>query len=281
MPARLDTAAVFESVFSIYRRQASLLLPAALLVFLPVACFAVLAAVTGSVALFIVGVVAGVLAQFWFQGMVVEAVRDMLDGRRDFTLEGLLRSVTPVLGALVWAGVMAAIGITLGFLALIIPGLVLLTLWALIAPVIVIERRPATAAFGRSRELVRGNGWRVFGVIVVLFFIQALVGTILQSIGDSAGGDVGSGVGQLVGNVLLAPLTALAASVMYFQLTGTREAVPAGMGDASGLGAGAGPAGWGAGGPETPGGWAPPAPPPDRSAGPPGSGSTAPPERPV
>src|SRR5918998_422351 len=135
MPVRLDTAAVFDSIFAIYRRQASLLLPAALLVFLPVACLAVLAAVTGSIALFVLGVVAGVVAQFWFQGMVVEAVRDILDGRRDFSLDGLLRSVTPVLGALIWAGVMGAIGITLGFIALIVPGLILLTLWALLAPV--------------------------------------------------------------------------------------------------------------------------------------------------
>src|SRR3712207_6757257 len=111
MPVRLDTAAVFDSVFAIYRRQAGLLLPAAVLVFIPVACLAVLGAVTGSVAFFLIGVVAAIVAQFWFQGMVVEAVRDMLDGRRDFTLDGLLRSVTPVLGALIWAGVMGALGI--------------------------------------------------------------------------------------------------------------------------------------------------------------------------
>src|SRR3712207_916802 len=242
MTGRLDTAAVFDSVFSIYRRQATLLLPAALLVFIPVACLAVLGAVTGSVAFVIVGFVAGIVAQFWFQGMVVEAVRDMLDGQRDFTLDGLLRSVTPVLGALVWAGVMGALGILVGFILFIVPGLVLLTLWALIAPVIVIERRQATESFGRSRELVRGNGWRVFGVIVVLFIIQGLVGTLFQAVGQSAGGDVGNGVGQLVANVLVAPLTALAASVMYFQLTGRGEPAREGGG---GLGAPDHAATWG------------------------------------
>ena len=256
MPARLDTATVFESMFSIYGRQATLLLPAALLVFLPVACLAILAAVTGSAALLVLGVVAGVVAQFWFQGMVVEAVRDMLDGRRDFTLDGLLRSVTPVLGALIWAGVMAAIGITIGLIAFIVPGLVLLTLWALLAPVIVVERRPATQAFGRSRDLVRGNGFRVFGVIVVLFIVQALVAQILQAIGDSIGGDAGTGVGQLLANVLLAPLSAIAASIMYFELAGRpagSEGSPMGTQPEAGR-PGAGEA--------LPGGWAPPAPPP-------------------
>ena len=223
---RLDTAGVFERIFEIYRQQATLLLPAALLIFLPVACVAVLAAVTGSIALFVVGVVAAVVAQFWFQGIVVEAVRDMLDGRRDFTLEDLLRSVTPVLGALIWAGVMAAIGIGVGFLLFIVPGMILLTLWSLLAPVIVVERVPATRAFGRSREIVRGNAWRVFGVIVVLFLFQSVVGTLFQGLGEGLGGDVGNGIGQLIANVLLAPLSALAASIIYFQLAG--QPVPAG-----------------------------------------------------
>ena len=56
-------------------------------------------------------------------------------------------------------------------LLLIIPGLILLTIWAVFAPAIVIERIRVIDAFGRSRELVRGNGWPVFGVIIVAFLI--------------------------------------------------------------------------------------------------------------
>ena len=44
-------------------------------------------------------------------------------------------------------------------------GLVLLTWWILIIPVIVLEGTRAGEAFSRSRELVRGHGWSVFGVI--------------------------------------------------------------------------------------------------------------------
>ena len=49
------------------------------------------------------------------------------------------------------AGLLAGICIALGFVLLIVPGLVLLTIWAVIAPVIVIERTGALEAFGRSR----------------------------------------------------------------------------------------------------------------------------------
>ena len=50
-----------------------------------------------------------------------------------------------------------------GFLALIVPGLVFITWFALIAPVIEMERRGARAAFRRSRQLVRPHFWRVAG----------------------------------------------------------------------------------------------------------------------
>jgi hypothetical protein len=131
-----------------------------------------------------------------------------------------------VLGPLILLGILAGIGIGIGIVLLIVPGLILLTLWALLAPVIVIERRTGTAAFGRSVELVRGNGFRVFGVIVVLIIIQALVAQILQTVGEERRRDVGAGIGQLIGNVILAPLAAIAATVMYLQLTGSRAGAP-------------------------------------------------------
>ena len=41
---------------------------------------------------------------------------------------------------------------------------------------VVLERPPGLRALRRSRELVRGNGWQVFGVILVLVVLVAVVG---------------------------------------------------------------------------------------------------------
>ncbi len=101
--------------------------------------------------------------------MVVELVADVQDGRRDARAGQLLRAVTPVIGQLILVGLVAGVGVVIGFILLIIPGLILLTIWAVSAPVVVLERPPGLKALGRSRELVRGNGWQVFGVILVLF----------------------------------------------------------------------------------------------------------------
>jgi len=220
MNQKLDVARVFERIFEIYRDQFTLLIPAALVVFVPVALISGLI-YAGDVSIIGGLIVAAIatIATYWFQGMVVEAARDILDGRRDHTLGSLVQSVTPVIGPLIVAGILAGIGIGIGLLLLIVPGLFLLTIWAVIAPVIVIERRGALDSFGRSRELVRGHGWQVFGVIVVLFLVQFIITAVLNAIANSVSDSfVGYTISDLIVRVLVAPFTALAAAVLFFEL---------------------------------------------------------------
>jgi hypothetical protein len=219
MPARrLDIASVIERLFGVYAAQFTLIFPAAVLLFLPVAVIAGLLGRSGLGPQLVLQVVSAI-ATYWLQGMIVQAVRDIQDGRRDFTLGGLFASVTPVLGSLILAGVLASIGVTVGLVLLLVPGLVLLTWWAVLAPVIVIERRPALEAFGRSRELVRGNGWQVFGVVVIVFLIQVLASIVLGAVFSAATSDIGSALSVLVAGALIAPISAIAASLIYLDLS--------------------------------------------------------------
>ncbi len=93
----------------------------------------------------------------------------------------------------------------------------------MIAPVIVIERRGAIDSFGRSRELVRGHGWQVFSVIVVLFLLQFIITAVLNAIANSVSDSfVGYTISDLIVRVLVAPFTALAAAVLFFELKALR-----------------------------------------------------------
>src|SRR5271155_5227724 len=161
MHGRLDPGAVIRRVFDIYVDQASVLMPAAAVVFVFTGILSALR-IAASPGLALVAVIVSLVATTLFTGMVVELVADVQDGRRDAGPGQLLRAVTPVLGQLILVGIVAGIGIVIGFILIIIPGLYLLTVWSLAAPVVVLERPGVLAALRRSRELVRGNGWPVF-----------------------------------------------------------------------------------------------------------------------
>jgi hypothetical protein len=217
----LDVGGVIRRVFHIYVEEASVLMPAAAVVFVVSGIFSALLAATGSVAGLLLALVVSLVAGTLFTGMVVELVADVQDGRRDLSPSQLLRAAGPVIGQLILVGIVAGIVIVVGFFLLIVPGLILITIWSVFAPVIVLERPPGLSALSRSRELVRGNGWQVFGVILVLFIGVVVVSAVIEAAADSAGTGVGIVVRVVVG-VLTAPLTALAAAVMYFELRGAR-----------------------------------------------------------
>ncbi len=225
MTPRLDIGKVFARVFETYRAQAGVVIPAALIVYLPVSLISGLAYEDGAGLLALLGVVAGVVGSLWLQGVVIGAVADIQDERRDESLGSLFAMVGPVLGRLLLAGLLAAVGIGIGFLLLIVPGLVLLTLWSLVIPVIVLERSGVLASFGRSRELVRGHAWRVFAIVVLLGIAQAVVSGILRAaLDDVAGSYLGYALGDLLANTLIGPLSAIAVAVIYFELVRARGA---------------------------------------------------------
>jgi hypothetical protein len=64
-------------------------------------------------------------------------------------------------GSLILADLLATLIIVAGLLALIIPGLIAITLLAVVGPVIEIEHRHAVAGLRRAAHLVRPHFWRV------------------------------------------------------------------------------------------------------------------------
>jgi hypothetical protein len=217
--ARLDVGGVIGRVWKIYVDQAPVLMPAAAVVFVVTGILSAVLAASGSVAAALLGLVVSLIAGMLFTAMVVELVADVQDGRRDSSPGQLLRAATPVLGQLILVSLVAGVAIVIGFVLLVVPGLILITIWSVFVPVIVLEHLPGLASLRRSRELVRGNGWQVFGVLFVLFVCVGLVSVGIEVAADSAGAAVGIVVRVIVG-VLTAPLSALAAAVMYFDLRG-------------------------------------------------------------
>lgn len=173
---------------------------------------------------FLMGVTSAFVAlvgTFWLQAALVEATVDLRDGRADVAIPDLFRQARPHLVPAIVGGLLAGLGIVAGLVLLIVPGLYLLTMWAVLIPVIVLESVPVGTAFSRSRELVRGNGWQVFGVLLILV-LAALVGTaIVSGLFSLVFPEfVGRWLGSAVANAVVVPFFAVAVTVMYLRLAG-------------------------------------------------------------
>ncbi|MFN2470167.1 MAG: hypothetical protein ABR583_04105 [Gaiellaceae bacterium] len=217
---------IFGEAFDLYKRFWRHFIPIALIVFLIVSVASLLLALAlGSIgALF--GVILALVGVFWLQGAIAEAVNDVRDGRADLSVGETLNRVGPRVATLGAAGLLAGLAIFVGLLLLLVPGLYLLTIWSVISPVIVLEKAGVFESFGRSRQLVSGHGWQVFGVIALSFVIVIGAGLAVSLALIWLPDAVRSFLQSLISNTLVAPFIAAAWTVMYFRLRGEPATEP-------------------------------------------------------
>lgn len=218
---RISVGDTINETFSIYGNQFPSLIGSAIAVFIVVGIVAGLLYAAGGVILALVAAIIQAAGRTLYVGFVVKLVEDVRDGRRDSSIGDLFSAAAPAILPLIGFAILAAIGIALGLILIIVPGLILLTFWSLGAPAIVAERVGVFEAFGRSWGLVKGNGWSVFGALVVVTLIWLAIGFILVAIANP----IGEGailVANVIAGALTAPLFALAVSVMFFDLGGGR-----------------------------------------------------------
>jgi hypothetical protein len=216
---KLQPGAIIGEAWRLYREHWRHFLPIALVVYLILGLVTLLLVLLFGWVGGVLGGLVGIVGVFWLQGALTEAVADVRDGRADLSLGDTFRRVQPRLWSIAGAGILAGLGIVLGLILFVVPGLILLTWWSLIVPAIVLEGKPAMESFGRSRELVRGNGWNVFGVIVLTLLIVIAISIVVSLILIWIPGDAfRSFVQSVVQNTLAYPFMALAWTLVYFAL---------------------------------------------------------------
>ena len=227
---RVDIGKILGETFSIYGSQAGALLGTAAVIFLLVGLLQGLAGASDSILLGLVGSLVSVVGTTLYGGFVVKLVDDVRDGRRDDTVGDLLRSASGFILPLLGNGILKGIAVAIGLVLLVVPGLILLTIWAVTGPAIVAERRGAIEAFGRSRELVKGEGFTVFGLIVIIFLIGIGISIIAGILGGGLG-DGGAIAASIIGSILVAPITSVATAVLFFDLGGGSPQAPPPLGE--------------------------------------------------
>jgi hypothetical protein len=213
----MDPGDILRRTWELYRAHWIHLVAIAAVIYVPLGAASAALALGGWPGILTADIL-NLAAIFPVQGALVKAVEDVRDGRRDLSVAATLRHAGGRLLVLALAGVLATLGIIAGLALLVVPGLVLLTWWVVLAPVIMLESCGVWHGFGRSRELVRGSAWPVFGVVVltllVLLAFSLALGIALTPLGGVARGFLQAAIGQ----TLAAPFAAVAWTLTYFRL---------------------------------------------------------------
>ena len=141
----------------------------------------------------------------------------------DCIARGLASMVPVIIGS-----ILLSLGFGVGFVLLVVPGLILLVMWWVYIPAIVVESKGIIEAFGRSRELTRGRRLHIFGLALIVGIVMLVISYALgKALQGDATGQV-SIVGSIIQYVFLSVLTAfnsVLVAVGYYYLRAEKEGV--------------------------------------------------------
>jgi hypothetical protein len=182
----------------------------------------------------LIGGVLSVVGAYVLQGLVVQGTVSGFNGRR-LTFQEALSHGTRVFLPLIGLAIVSGIAVMLGYILLIVPGVILTVIWLVAAPAVVVERRGVFESLQRSRDLTRGSRWPIFGVVVIYFVLWMIVGAAISALGIATGGTFVGGTTNMAVNLVATPLTNLLSGVIaaagvaavYYELRTVKEGVGA------------------------------------------------------
>jgi hypothetical protein len=223
--------AIFGAAFRLYGRfpllflvlAAGVVLPYDLIVRVATGWGPYTGAHTGTEAQIILAFTGWVLLGPLVSALHVHAAADVREGRKPELGAVAMRGIR-VLPVVVAAAIMSGLGIALGLLALIVPGVILYFRWFVVAQVAAIDNEGWLEALRGSRQLTAGHYLDIFLFVLYLGLIL-LVPTeaIVLAFGVHNTGVAAFVLGLAV-HVLDASLTALTTALFYYSLVARREA---------------------------------------------------------
>jgi uncharacterized membrane protein len=127
----------------------------------------------------------------------------------------------PILGVTLLAAILTGIG----FMLLIIPGLILLTMWFVGVPACMVERTGPWQSLVRSAELTKGHRWKVFGIILLFYLATGIIGQIIAVVVASIGGLLVGTIVTALWNTVVYAFFAVFVVVTYYELRSTKEGI--------------------------------------------------------
>src|SRR5215472_5480596 len=156
------------------------------------------------------------------QSMMIHGVFQDMRGRKfaiGVSIARGLRRFFPVIGTSIYAFFLVMIGMFL----LIVPGFMAMMMLFVVIPACVVEGLGPGASIKRSRELTKGQRWRIFAIYLVPAIVGTVCNLLLQRIGLPAFGVPGYSVGSFLVASIGGSYQAIANIVTYYDLRAIKE----------------------------------------------------------
>ncbi len=161
----------------------------------------------------ILGVVLMIIAAVWGGAAMLAAVTDS-DGRT--SVGEAYGKGWRMLGAYIWVSILMGVCVLVGFILLIIPGIVVGVWLSLSMYVLAVEGVRGTGALRKSKAYVQGHGWAVFGRLCVLYLLYAVVAIAVGAVESAI--SVPNEIGSRVVSIIMAPFVATYLFLIYKDL---------------------------------------------------------------
>ena len=153
---------------------------------------------------------------------------------RPFSVSESFKVARGRMATLIGATLLVGLLTGLGFIALIVPGAMLMVAWIVVLPAVVVERLGVRAAMRRSRALTSGYRWPIFGLIILTAIITAVAVGIATGIVALIAA-ISAGAGSVIavitvlcvfgGTVVAQAFSAVMSAVIYHDLRVAKEGV--------------------------------------------------------
>ncbi len=137
---------------------------------------------------------------------IISAVA-MIMGLGDESLNDVKKAyqmALPKAVSFVWAGLLSGIVSGLAYILLVVPGIYLTVAFVFVPFVVVLEGVRGWAAAKRSKEMVKGRWWALFGRLIALYVAAMVVASVIATV-----------VGMLQSNFLLALMPVILMTLIW------------------------------------------------------------------
>jgi hypothetical protein len=174
--------------------------------------------------LLIVGGVLSFVLSMISQAVMVHAAFQAMRMRPVSLGESMKVGLSRVFAVILLALLMGILG-GLAALLLIVPALIVMTMWFVSTPACVVERTGPWTSMKRSAALTKGHRWKVFGLLLLLILVSLIVAGLLQLVLMQVGSTILVLLGTLLWGALWTAFYSIAVVTTYHDLRVAKEGI--------------------------------------------------------